>query len=225
MSSIPAAVFWDMDGTMVDSEPKWGIATYEMSERLGRRLTPELREKTIGGSFANTLRICAEHAGVPDPDYDEQRSILYARMKELLTDLKPNPGIRPLLDQLEMPCVVCTNTERELADPCIDAVGRQYFVGSITGDEVPHAKPAPDMYVAAAEMVGFPPSSCLVFEDSWSGMTAARDAGCQVIGLAEKTPERVVSLIDLHSRLSLDGVNRDDVCGWFDILYHREELR
>lgn len=214
-----------MDGTMVDSEPKWGIATYEMSERLGRRLTPELREKTIGGSFANTLRICAEHAGVPDPDYDEQRSILYARMKELLTDLKPNPGIRPLLDQLEMPCVVCTNTERELADPCIDAVGRQYFVGSITGDEVPHAKPAPDMYVAAAEMVGFPPSSCLVFEDSWSGMTAARDAGCQVIGLAEKTPERVVSLIDLHSRLSLDGVNRDDVCGWFDILYHREELR
>ena len=124
-----------------------------------------------------------------------------------------------------MPCVVCTNTERELADPCIDAVGRQYFVGSITGDEVPHAKPAPDMYVAAAEMVGFPPSSCLVFEDSWSGMTAARDAGCQVIGLAEKTPERVVSLIDLHSRLSLDGVNRDDVCGWFDILYHREELR
>ena len=214
-----------MDGTMVDSEPKWGIATYEMSERLGRRLTPELREKTIGGSFANTLRICAEHAGVPDPDYDEQRSILYARMKELLTDLKPNPGIRPLLDQLEMPCVVCTNTERELADPCIDAVGRQYFVGSITGDEVPHAKPAPDMYVAAAEMVGFPPSSCLVFEDSWSGMTAARDAGCQVIGLAEKTPERVVSLIDLHSRLSLHGVNRDDVCGWFDILYHREELR
>lgn len=214
-----------MDGTMVDSEPKWGIATYEMSERLGRRLTPELREKTIGGSFANTLRICAEHAGVPDPDYDEQRSILYARMKELLTDLKPSPGIRPLLEQLEMPCVVCTNTERELADPCIDAVGRQYFVGSITGDEVPHAKPAPDMYGAAAEMVGFPPSSCLVFEDSWSGMTAARDAGCQVIGLAKKTPERVVSLIDLHGRLSLDGVNRDDVCGWFDILYHREELR
>lgn len=214
-----------MDGTMVDSEPKWGIATYEMSERLGRRLTPELREKTIGGSFANTLRICAEHAGVLDPDYDEQRSILYARMKELLTDLKPNPGIRPLLEQLVMPCVVCTNTERELADPCIDAVGRQYFVGSITGDEVPHAKPAPDMYVAAAEMVGFPPSSCLVFEDSWSGMTAARDAGCQVIGLAEKTPERVVSLIDLYGRLSLDGVNRDDVCGWFDILYHREELR
>ena len=53
-----------MDGTLIDTEPLWGVATYELSEKLGRRLTPELREKTIGGSFGNTLAICAAHAGV-----------------------------------------------------------------------------------------------------------------------------------------------------------------
>lgn len=61
------AIFWDMDGTMVDTEPQWGVATYELSELMGRRITPEIRESTIGGSMPRTIRICAAHAASRSP--------------------------------------------------------------------------------------------------------------------------------------------------------------
>nr|WP_291313800.1 HAD family phosphatase [Corynebacterium sp. UBA2622] len=184
-----------MDGTMIDTEPVWGIATYELADMLGRPLTPEVRAKTIGGSFENTLQICADHAGrtLAPGDYERYRAWMYGRMGELLSgNLEPNPGVRPLLASLHaagVPMLVTTNTERELADPCIDAVGRGYFAGSITGDEVAHAKPAPDMYLEAARRVGEDPADCLVFEDSWAGMSAAAAAGCRVLGLAAEVPE------------------------------------
>lgn len=56
----PAAVFWDMDGTLIDTEPKWGEATYALADLLGRSLPPEQRERTVGASFEKTLTIVAE---------------------------------------------------------------------------------------------------------------------------------------------------------------------
>lgn len=222
------AIFWDMDGTLVDSEPLWGTATYELSELLGRRLTPELRETTVGGSFPNTLRICAAHAGVElsEEDYPRYRRHLFDRVAQLFdAHLTPNPGVPELLADLRernVPMLVTTNTERELADPSISAVGRHFFTGSITGDEVARPKPAPDMYLEAARRVGAEPEQCLVFEDSTAGMTAAVVAGCRVVGLPEDpaapVPEGVVPLRDLHGSHSLAGVTADDVFGWYDHL-------
>ncbi|AWB82972.1 phosphatase [Corynebacterium yudongzhengii] len=210
-----------MDGTMIDSEPEWGIATYEMSERFGRRLTPQLREKTIGGSVMNTMQICAEHAGLSLDDLDValERRRLYARVRELIADLTPLPGVRELLEAFQgTPMLVTTNTERELADASIEAVGKHYFVGSVTSDEVAHPKPAPDMYLAAAQRVGVDPQDCLVFEDSWTGMTGATAAGCRVIGLADEAPAGAVSLRELHGTLSLEGVSADQVRTWYERL-------
>lgn len=218
------AIFWDMDGTMVDSEPLWGIATFEMSEAMGRRLTPELREKTIGGSFRNTCNVCAAHAGitVTDSDYARLRRTLFDRMHELFdADLTPNPGVRSVLAALAergTPMVVTTNTERDLADRAIAAVGSDYFIGSITGDEVRNPKPAPDMYLAAAELVGADPAECLVFEDSFNGMSAAVAAGCRVIGLYAEgapAPAGVIALRELHGALSFEGVTPELLDQWF----------
>lgn len=206
-----------MDGTMVDTEPLWGIATYELSENLGRRLDAEQRERTVGGSFTNTLAICAEWAGVPlvDGDYERYRRWMYDRMGELLSgELEPNPGVRQVLASLQQagtPMLVTTNTERELADTCIDAVGRQFFIGSVTGDEVQRPKPAPDMYLKAAQMVGQEPADCLVFEDSWAGMSAAAAAGCVVLGLADEVPSGVMRFDSAR----LLGADADDVADWF----------
>ena len=73
MTTTPAAIFWDMDGTLVDTEPLWERFTYELSELMGRRLTPELRETTIGGSFRHTGTHRAQvHPGrqaLPPPRY------------------------------------------------------------------------------------------------------------------------------------------------------------
>ncbi|AKK08774.1 HAD family hydrolase [Corynebacterium testudinoris] len=215
------AIFWDMDGTLVDSEPLWGIATFELSERLGRRLTPELRETTVGGSVRHTIDVCAEYAGVQlsEADYVTQRRIIYDRMAELMSEqLEPNPGVQELLGQFSaagVPMLVTTNTERELADPSIAAVGASYFTGSVAGDEVTHPKPAPEMYLEAARRVQADPADCLVFEDSYAGMTAARAAGCRVIGLADAGPDGVTLLKDVHGETTFAGVTAEKVCDWF----------
>ncbi|MFP7365763.1 HAD family phosphatase [Corynebacterium callunae] len=218
------AIFWDMDGTMVDSEPQWGIATYELSESMGRRLTPELRELTVGSSLPRTMRICAQHAGieVSEEDYERYRAAIFTRVHELFDEtLAPNPGVRPLLKELKelgIPMVVTTNTERELADRSIAAVGNEFFIDSIAGDEVASPKPAPDMYLEAARRVGLDTSECLVFEDSFNGMTGAINAGCVVIGLHPEeveAPAGVVPLRELHGSNSFEGVTAEMVGQWF----------
>lgn len=147
---------------------------------------------------------------------------MLGRVAELFDEaLVPNPGVIPLLAQLSglgVPMLVTTNTERSLAQGCIEAVGAGYFVDSITGDEVDNPKPAPDMYIEAARRVGLPPSECLVFEDSYNGMTAAVEAGCRVIGLhpADLTPPSgVVALRDLHGRNNFEGVTAELVGSWY----------
>lgn len=226
LSSAPAAVLWDMDGTLIDTEPLWGIATYELGELLGRPLTAEVRERTVGGSFESTLRIVAEWASYSLVDGDVQRykRWMYARMQELLSEgVETLPGVAAVLKALHergTPMLVCTNTERVLADACIDAVGRDLFVDTITGDEVPRAKPHPDMYLEAARRVGAAPGDCLVFEDSWQGMSAAAAAGCVVLGLASEVPDGVTPFDPARF---LDA-GADDVAAWFR-LAHREKLR
>ena len=214
-----------MDGTLVDTEPLWEQFTYELSELMGRRLTPALRETTIGGSFRHTVQVCADHAGirVTEDDHPRYRAFMNERMSSLMrTSLAPNPGVTELLDALStlvLPMLVTTNTERALADLSIAAVGEHYFTGSVTGDEVPSPKPAPDMYLRAAELVGAAPGDCLVFEDSFTGMSAAVTAGCRVVGLPwypdTTVPEGVVTLESLHGRNDFVGAGADTVLAWF----------
>ena len=206
-----------MDGTLIDTEPLWAQATYELGELLGRRPTPEVRGRTIGGSFPNTLRIVADWAGhtLVDGDVDRYRDWMFTRMAELFAaGIECNPGIPGVLASLKsdgVPMFVTTNTERVLADPCIDAIGRGFFTGSITGDEVAHPKPAPDMYLEAARRAGAEPGECLVVEDSWHGMSAGAAAGCTVLGLADEVPAGVLKF----DPDNFVGAGADDVDGWF----------
>ncbi|WP_257158238.1 HAD family hydrolase [Corynebacterium cystitidis] len=214
------AIFWDMDGTLIDTEPLWGIATYELSEKLGRRLSAEKREETIGGSFPNTLQVCADWAGVKlvDGDLERYRTWMYERMAQLLSSgVEPLPGIAGLLRSLADAGVVqfvTTNTERVLADYCIDALGRDLFTDTITGDEVPSGKPAPDMYLEAARRVGADPAECLVFEDSWAGMSAAASAGCRVFGLPPEDGPIPDGVVRFDPQQFVDA-NAEDVATWF----------
>ncbi len=222
------AIFWDMDGTMVDSEPLWGIATYELSEKLGRRLTPELRATTVGGHFAHTFSVAAKWAGYEVKPGDEERykTWMFSRMQEIFTEhLSPRPGIQPLLEDLHsrgIPMMVTTNTERSLANTEIDIVGSQYFVGSVCGDEVSAPKPDPSMYLTAAAMLGLDPAECLVFEDSEAGMTSALAAGCTLIAVSENPrtpiPKDALSLRDLHGSLDFTTVTAADIATWCDMV-------
>lgn len=223
----PAAVLWDMDGTLVDSEPLWGQATYAMSEAMGRRLTPELREQTVGGSFMNTALICARHAGITldDAAFAYYRRMLFSHVAHLFdAHLSPRPGVVSLLRELRhegVPCAVTTNTYRCLAAHEINAVGADFFGASFCGDEVDQPKPAPDMYEAAAAWASANPADCLVFEDSAAGVAAATAAGCRVVAVCEPgdldLPTGVVCMGEQLGAVDFNDVHIQDVCRWHSL--------
>ena len=214
-----------MDGTLTNSEPLWAEATFYLSELLGKRLTPTQRLATVGATFDTTLRICADNAGVTLQSGDSQRyrKLMFDYVKRLFSSkLEVFPGISSLLKELEadgIPMMVTTNTERNVADAAIQALGREHFVDTICGDEVPAGKPAPDMYREAARRVGADPANCLVFEDSATGMRAAVDAGCIVIGLPEdngvEVPAGATEVSFLRNSRHLEGATASDVYDWF----------
>ncbi|WCZ36534.1 HAD family hydrolase [Corynebacterium heidelbergense] len=203
------AVLWDMDGTLVDTEPLWGKATFRMAESMGRKLTAEARARTVGGTTINTVRVCAENAGIRLSPEDEQRWVqwMFAEVGKLFaTGIEFRPGVQRLLAELratEIPMALVTNTARQLTDISLATIGPEYFAVSVCADEVEHGKPAPDVYLAAARALGLKPEQCLALEDSPAGMAAATYAGARVIGVpvepGVQTQEGITALGELFA--------------------------
>ena len=98
--------------------------------------------------------------------------------------IAPTDGARELLDALTeagIPMALVTNTRRGLTERALNSIGHHYFSASVCGDEVEHAKPAPDPYLRAAALLGVEPTQCLAIEDSVTGTLAAESAGCPVL--------------------------------------------
>lgn len=222
------AIIWDMDGTLVDSEPLWGEATYAMSEHLGKRFTVEQRATTVGTNFDFTFELAARNGG-HDPatlDRNYWRDFLYTRVIALMREkLVLRAGVRELLTELHtegVPMAIATNTERLVAQAPFEVIGEQLFATTVCGDEVETPKPAPDMYLKAAEVIGVDPSKCLVFEDSAAGMRGAVAAGCRVIGLPEsptlKLPDGVYPMRKLHGGVEFTGVSAQKLRDWYEVI-------
>jgi len=181
------AVLWDMDGTLVDSEKLWDVSMHELFGRLGGVMTPEVRESTVGGSAESVMTTVYTDLGLdPDPlAMAESADWLHERTGELFEAGLPwRPGARALLDALlaeGVPMALVTNTRRPLTEKALKSIGAHYFSASVCGDEVACAKPAPDIYLRAAELLGFAPDQCLAIEDSVTGTVAAESAGCPVL--------------------------------------------
>jgi HAD superfamily hydrolase (TIGR01509 family) len=176
-----------MDGTLVDSEKLWDVAINELYSRRGRVLAPEVRDATVGGSADGVIRIVFDDLGLdPDPEHmAEVADWMHDYVGELFTTGLPwRPGARELLDALlaaDVPMALVTNTRRALTENALNSIGRQYFSTTVCGDEVPEGKPAPDIYLRAAELLGFSAGDCLAIEDSITGTAAAEGAGCPVL--------------------------------------------
>lgn len=226
---LPAAIMWDMDGTLVDSEPLWQQATLELSESLGRKLPQELLDATTGGSFSKTLRICTEYAGVSvsEDRAAELKTTMFRRAHQLFSEnLEPRAGVVSLLKELKtigVPMFVTTNSERSLADVSINAVGEHYFTGTVCGDEAGY-KPDPGMFYRAAALAGVDPSDCLVFDDSVPGITGGLRAGCVVVGLPHSAdiavPEGALDMRMVHGTISFSGVSANHISRWFNLSAH-----
>ena len=197
----PAAVLFDMDGLLVDSEPVWTVAETELAERLGGRWTDELKAAIIGTALPDAVPRILAHLGRADADPVQTLQWLLTRMVELFDGALPlRPGALRLLDALgeaEVPLALVSSSYRVLVDAALRHLGPERFTVTLAGDEVRHPKPHPEPYLTAAGRIGVHPARCVVFEDSWSGVRSAEAAGCLVVGVPdhvalEPGPRRVV---------------------------------
>ena len=206
----PAALLLDLDGTLVDSEPRHIRAHLRFLAGVGLAVTEADCLANIGKGDRSFYRLLRERAGRTDGDPDEW----VEGKTDVLIDLYRTeglplqPGVTALLDRAwraGIPCQVVTSAERRLAVAALEATGlSQRLPARVCFEDVTRPKPNPDPYLLAARRLGLPPSRCWVIEDSVTGATAGMAAGCVTWAVAGLVPAdrladtgaRVVNSID-----------------------------
>lgn len=176
----PRAVVFDMDGLMFDTERVDREIWREIVKRRGHEFPDALHDSLVGRSQMDSDRLLSAHFGSEFP-LPAVRAEVRARWEKRLTSesLPHKPGLVELLEFLEaveMPKAVATSTERSKALLCLGSFAPR-FRALAFGSEVSHPKPAPDLYLLAADRLGIDPRDCLALEDSPVGLAAAHAAG------------------------------------------------
>lgn len=180
------AVFWDMDGTLIDSEPYWHQGELKIAAEHGGYWDEEL---AWGGSGRPVPQIAQEMVdlGCKLPAEEIGRQMIQYVTDAEMKKIPWIPGTRELLIALReagIPSVLVTTSPRALAQNLIAQAPEGVFAGYICGEDDVKKKPDPEPYLAAAAKVGVSPdqmAQCIAFEDSASGLRSAVDSGATVI--------------------------------------------
>ncbi|MEO6571266.1 MAG: HAD family phosphatase, partial [Ilumatobacteraceae bacterium] len=211
----PAAVLWDMDGTLVDTEPYWFSAERDLVDEFGHGDWPdELAHGMVGFDLLDGAAYLQEHGGVDLPAAEIVDRLLDGVIARLHRRIPWQPGARELLADLNtagVPCALVTMSWRRFVAPVVAALPADSFVAIITGDEVPEGrgKPHADPYLIGAKACGAHPEDCVAIEDSPTGVRSALRAGCAVLGVPNVRSlqtEPGLTIVD-----SLDDVRVDDL--------------
>jgi beta-phosphoglucomutase family hydrolase len=182
-----SAFIFDMDGVVVHSNPHHRLAWEAFNLRYGLATTEDMHERMYGRRNDQIVRdFFGEH--LPDDEVAARGFAKEALYREMIADHVESmvvPGLRDFLDKhRDTPKALASNAEPANIDFLLDRTGlRPYFRVVVDGHQVSRPKPYPDIFLRAASLLAVPPAECLVFEDSHSGVKAARAAGMQVIGL------------------------------------------
>ena len=194
----PAAVIFDVDGLMLDTEPLAARAWGEAAAGLGVGFDMSLAQAMIGRNFADCATMLRAHYAVPHPaapyPVDQLLGSWHAAYDDIVAreGLTLKPGLTELLEWLEanaIPRAVATSTRRERARAKLERTALlPRFHDIVGGDEVARGKPAPDIYVEAARRLGTSVATCIALEDSEPGIRAALAAGMTPIMVPDLHP-------------------------------------
>jgi len=189
--SAPAAVLWDMDGTLVDTEPYWIEAEYALVEEYGGTWSRAHALELVGNDLLVSGEYIRRHGGVPlDPAAIVDRLLdgVIARIRERVPW---RPGAVDLLASLNaaaVPCALVTMSYERFVEPVLAALPAGSFAVVVTGDAVTVGKPHPEPYLTAASLLGVDPRGCVAIEDSNTGAKSAEAAGCTVLVVPNHVP-------------------------------------
>jgi HAD superfamily hydrolase (TIGR01509 family) len=181
-----AAVLWDMDGTLVDTEPYWIECEYELVESFGGTWSLDHAHAIVGFDLLDSARYIAEHGGVPLAPREIVERLLDGVIERVERRVPWRPGARELLSSLRddrVPCALVTMSWSRFVDPVLAGLPDGSFDVVITGDRVTMGKPHPEPYVLATRRLGVEPADCVAIEDSPTGVVSALAAGCHVVGV------------------------------------------
>ena len=178
------AVVFDCDGVLADSEPAWFKAEEDLCELYGLPKSRSGEVPTMGTTMRETARLLLEgQLDSFDLDKAEAEYVEFGVLR-VPGSVKAMLNAPELVESLSkiLPVAVASNSPREVLPLVLKEIGvLENLVGYVAGNDVPEGKPHPEIYLKAASLTGSQPAEVLVFEDSVTGMTAARAAGCQVI--------------------------------------------
>ncbi|MEU2204411.1 HAD family phosphatase [Microbacterium oleivorans] len=211
-SPLPAAVLWDMDGTLVDTEPYWMAAETPLVERFGGTWTHEDGLAMVGMGLEDAARVL-QGAGVRLEVDEIVAHLTDEVMRRLREDGVPfRPGARELLRELReqgVPTALVTMSMSRMARAITELIDFDAFDLVIGGDDVTHAKPHPAPYLQACAALGVDPADTVAFEDSLTGTASAIAAGTVTVGIPHMVPLDGVGAHELWP--TLDGRTVADV--------------
>jgi HAD superfamily hydrolase (TIGR01509 family) len=186
LTTVIGALIFDLDGVLIDSEPLWDAARRELVERTGGRWSPNATEAMMGMSSKEWSVYLRDELGVSLDASEINNQVVERLLAHYRVHLPLIPGAVDAVTRMSRrwPLGLASSSNRIVIDAVLSLAGiDELFEVTVSSEEVPRGKPAPDVYLEAARRLGLSPPSCAVAEDSPNGVRAAVAAGMTVVAI------------------------------------------
>ena len=183
-----AAVVFDLDGVLIDSEPVWERVRRELVAERGGHWAPDAQHKLMGMSTTEWARYLSEDLGVGLPPAQVAAEVVDRMAASYRERIPLLPGAVEAVRRLaaRWPLGVASSAAAVLIETVLQSSGlRPYFSVTMSTEQVAHGKPAPDIYLAVTAQLGCSPPDCAAVEDSSNGLRSAAAAGLRVIAIPQ----------------------------------------